>query len=296
MGKIKQILKKLHKFNGDILKVFSPKLFTKYNYLVTFRKRLNLKKPKDFNEKIQWLKFNYRNELMVTCTDKYLVRDYVNNQISENILNELLYVYNAVEEIDWDILPNRFALKTTHGCGGNIICDDKSKLNLKDAIVKLNEWMKTDYSKISGEWQYGKITPRIICEKFLEDGSGKLPRDYKFYCFDGEPKVVLVISERESNIKLDFFDLKWNRLHLSKPIHESKEIIKKPENLDVLLDYARKLSKPFPFVRADFYNVDGKPIFGELTFTPAAGMATYYTDYGANYLGELLKLEKTIKS
>lgn len=291
MNIIKFILKAVHITNVKILSLVSPVLSLKYNYLIITRKKLNLKNPKDFNEKIQWIKLNYRNDLIVKCTDKYEVREYVSQHINSKVLNKLYDVYNSVNEINWSELPEKFALKTTHGCGGNIICDSKKNLDINDAIEKLNVWMNTDYTKISGEWQYRKITPRIICEKFLDDGYGQLPRDYKIYCFNGEPKVVLLISGRGSNLKLDFMDLNWERLNLSKSIFVSENLPERPKNLELIIEYARKLAQPFPFVRADFYSINKKPIFGELTFSPAAGFATYYTDYGLNYLGDLFNIE-----
>lgn len=294
---MKKILKLLDKLIIRTLANISPELVCRYTYGTRFRRKLRLGKPENFNEKILWLKLHEYNPspLVVKCVDKHRVREYVASFNLEETLNELYGVYDRAGQIEWNDLPEKFVLKTTHGSGGNIICTSKSELNIRESAKKLDDWLGKDYGKLSAETYYSKVEPRIICEKYLEDGSGLLPVDYKIYCFNGEPRLILVISDRDTDIKLDFLSLDWERLDLVKQQFRSIEIPEKPENFVEFIDCARKLSKPFPFVRVDLYNVNNRPIFGELTFTPAAGVATYYTDYGLKYLGDMLNIEKLLR-
>lgn len=256
------------------------------------RRKLDLKDPKNFNEKLQWLKHYWQHPLVIKCADKYGMYEYVQECGNTEVLNELYAVYNSSSEIEWDKLPNKFALKCTHGCGYNIICDNKEALDKKEAINKIDSWMKQKYGETVGELHYDKITPRIIVERYIETDAGLLPNDYKIYCFNGKAKMVLVCSDREKDLKLDFVDIDWNRMNIGVPSLASNKIPAKPECFDQMIEHAEKLSKTFPFVRVDFYDYNGKPILGELTFTPAAGMATYYNEDGLNLLGEMLDLPK----
>lgn len=268
-----------HSFKVFLARV-SPKLNTRIVYRTKFKKRINLRNPKTLDEKIQYLKFHdyYKNPLVTQCADKYAVREYVKSCGCEEILNDLLFTYDSVDEINWDELPNQFALKWNFGCGQNIICFDKSKLDIEDAKEKLKRWYSihdTFYLTYS-EMQYKGIPPKLLCEKLIETENGQRPVDYKLYCFSGEPDCVLVCIGRGLNgekTKYYFFDRNWNLLRYNKSGKEAPEgfTVPKPENVELLFDYAKKLSKPFPFVRADFYLENGKVTFGELTFTPCGG-------------------------
>lgn len=255
---------------------------------------LNLKNPSKFNDKLQWLKLYWQDPLVPLCADKYEIYNYVKENGDSSILNNLLAVYEDANEIDWENLPEKFALKCTHGCGYNIVTNNKSELNPKEVKRKLNTWLNESFGQKSLEFHYDKIKPRIILEEYIENEAGLLPIDYKIYCFNGEPKLVLVCSERENKLKLDFFDLSWNRLNIGHKKDESSNLITKPTCFDDMIKHARILSKSFPFVRVDFYDKDGTAILGELTFTPAANMANYYNDYGQQYLGSLLTLPNNI--
>lgn len=272
--------------------IFSEPIANKIMYKVYTRKKLNLKEPKLFNEKLMHLKLNVYNnsELVVKCSDKYRVQEYVKECGLEKILNPIYATYNTAEEIDFDKLPDKFVLKCNHGCGFNIICTDKSKLDRQDAKVKLNKWLKTKFGKETRELHYLKIKPLIIAEKYIETDAGFMPNDYKIYCMNGEPKIILTCTDRENDLKLNFFDLEWNELMLGLDKNRSDAPIDKPSCLNEMLEYAKVLSKPFEFVRVDFYNLDGKPIFGELTFTPARCSASYYNDEGSKILGDMLKI------
>lgn len=258
----------------------SPKLNTKVIYFFKFKKRLNLKNPQTLDEKIQYLKFHdyYKNPLVTQCADKYAVRDYVKQCGCEEILNELYYAWDSVDEIEWDKLPNQFVIKWNFGCGQNLICFDKSKLDIEDAKKKLKEWYRvhdTFYLTYS-EMQYQGIPPKLICEKLIETEDGGLPVDYKLYCFSGKADCVLVCVGRNINghdTAYYFFDKEWNLKKYNKRGKEAPEdfTLPKPDGIEKVFEYAEKLTKPFPFVRADFYLEKGKVTFGELTFTPCGG-------------------------
>lgn len=267
----------------SIVTLISPTLNTKLVYYLNFKKRIDLKNPKTLDEKIQYLKLHdyYKNPLISQCADKYAVREYLKDCGCEEIINELYGAYDKVEDIPWDDLPKQFVLKWNFGCGQNIICFDKSKLDIEDAIKKLKKWyrIRNTFYLPTSEMQYRGITPKIVCEKLIETENGALPTDYKFYCFEGKADCVLVCFGRQSDghgAKYYFFDRDWNLKRYNKAGKEAPEgfTIPKPENIDLLFDYAEKISKPFPFVRADFYLEKGIVTFGELTFTPNGGFDT----------------------
>lgn len=260
------------------LSLISPKLHTKILFLFIFKRWLFLSKSKvkTLNEKIQWLKFNeYHKNIYTKCADKYLVREYVAEKGCSEILNPLIANYNNFEEIDFDKLPEKFALKCNHGAGFNIIVEDKNQLDRKNIKLKLDDWMKTDFSLFSAEPHYKSIPRKIICEEFLVNEVGQFPDDYKFYCFNGVPEYVMLCQGRKnSETKFYYFDMDWNLVPLSSDsidaINQNINI-EKPTSFDEMKRHAYKLSSDFKFVRADFYHVNGKVIFGELTFTPSAG-------------------------
>ena len=253
---------KIGKIFKQTLTRISPKLNTRVVYLTKFKRPINLKNPKTLDEKIQWLKFNtyYKNPLVTQCADKYAVREYVEKCGCGEILNELYGVYDKVEEIPWDTLPNQFVIKWNFGCGQNLIVFDKAKLDIEDAKRKLNEWSKlrdTFYLTYS-EMQYRGIPPKLICEKLIETESGDVPVDYKVYCFNGVPDCVMTCTKRgqvEHGAEYYFFDKDWNLKRYNKRGKDAPAdfSLPKPEGIEKVFDYAAKLSKPFPFVRSDFY-------------------------------------------
>jgi len=270
----------------------APVFYAKLAYRKATGKKLDLNNPVTFNEKLIWMKLFYDNPLMVKCTDKVGMRDYVCEQGLEHILPAVYGIYDTPEEIPWEKLPNRFVLKCNHGCEYNILCKDKESLDIKDAVKKLRKWLKTDFSLYANEPHYRYIKPRVLCEEFLDDG-GEVPNDYKVYCFSGEPKVIVACSGRQSDLLFEFYDLEWNPLDIH--IQENRQTIRRPEALDEMIRYARILSGPFPFVRVDFYDVDNRPVLGEMTFTPSAGMWSYYNDYGQHYMGSFFRLPEKVK-
>jgi hypothetical protein len=235
--------------------------------------------------------------LVLKCADKYEVRDYVKKCSCEEILNELYGVYENVTEINWNQLPDKFVLKTTNACGTNILCKNKKKIGRDKTFKKLKKWMKIDYGKYFAEVHYSKMKPRIICEKYLETKKGFLPNDYKIYCFNGEPKVILVCLERDLSLKLIFLDLSWKRINIDDPLHKlyhKGEIPLKPSCFNEMIKYSRRLSKPFPFVRIDFYDYKSKPLLGEMTFTPYGGILTYHNDKALEEMGSHVILPEKI--
>ena len=273
----------------------SPKLNSEILYFGKLKKKLNLQKPETFNEKIMWLKLNeYKNEELITsCVDKYEVRKYIEKSGCEEILNDLISVYNTADEIKFEELPNQFVLKCNHGAGYNIICKDKNKMNLKKAKCLLNQWLKEDYWALYSEMQYKNIRRKIICEKYLESNNYQSLEDYKVYCFNGKPEFVMVcIGRNTGKTKYYFLDKNWEIMKINKLGLEVPENFKinKPKCIDDMFFYAEKLSKPFKFVRVDFYDCNDKVIFGELTFTPSACVDTNYTEEAEKELGKMIKL------
>lgn len=288
----------------QFLTVISPRLNTEIVYFFKFKKRINLNEPRTLDEKIQWLKLNAynKNPLVTQCADKYAVRDYVKSCGCSEILNDLYGVYDSVDEIKWDELPEKFVIKWNFGCGQNLICFDKSKLDIEKAKKQLRNWYKlhdTFYLPYS-EMQYKGIKPKLICERFIESDSGTLPVDYKLYCFNGVSDCVLVCAGRDTeghHAKYYFFDRDWN---LKRYNNAGKQVsadftLPQPENYKKLFEYADKLSKPFPFVRADFYMERGNVIFGELTFTPCGGFDVNRLPETQILFGDMVDLPKINK-
>lgn len=249
-------------------------------YLIYFRgykKKLNLKNPKQFGEKIQWLKLYGHLEDLSKYADKYEVRKFVEKTIGKKYLNELYGIYDNVEKIDFNKLPNQFVLKCTNGSGAVIICNDKKIFNITNAKKEMNKWLKSNYYKEKKEFQYKNIKNRIIIEKYLEDNSGSLT-DYKIYCFDGQPLLYGVFYDRYSDKSIDFYDVKGNKLKNVNTCHikNSNKIEKFDSSMKEMMKLASDLSKPFQFVRVDFYKVNNRIIFGELTFTDGAGSDPFF--------------------
>jgi len=302
-SKIKCVLKKNDSIVNCLYKIYNFSRLILYNlspvllYKILFRRSKgrwpNLKKPRTFDEKLGWLMLYWRHPLKVKCADKYAVRSYVKEHGLEHMLPELLGVYEKSNEIDFDTLPERFVLKCTHGSKMNIICRNKRLLGLEEIKRKLDKWMKMDISKLAGEVHYALIKPRIICESYLDDLTGDLPCDYKVYCINGKAHCIMACTDRGSygHAKFDFYDREWkNKLPYSKSSLLAKREIPKPEAYEEMIEAAEKLSKPFPFVRVDFYSINGKAIFGEMTFTPSNCIDMGYTEVAQNILGEMIKL------
>jgi len=281
----KRIIKS-QKVRFFILRMMSwlpAKLMLKLQYFIKFNRKLDLKNPKRFTEKLQHYKLFYRNSEMFNCVDKYLVRDFVASRGSEQYLNELYGIFNKADDIDFSILPEKFVVKTTDGGGGEnvFLCKDKSMLDISSVIRTVNNWRNKDVNSMAYEWAYeGAKNSRIIIEKYLEDKSiddGSI-NDYKFFCFDGKLKYIVVDVDRYVGHKRNFYDANWNLLDVASDCPKVYRELIRPVGFDEMVQLAEKLSKGFPFVRVDLYNIQGKIIFGEMTFYPWSGYVQFSPD------------------
>lgn len=257
---------------------------------------LNLDNPKTFNEKIQWLKLHDRNPLYTQLVDKYEVRQYVKEKIGEEFLIPLLGVWDNFDDIDFAALPNQFVLKCTHDSGGLVICKDKSKLDINAARKKINNCMKRNYYWALREWPYKNVKPRIVAEKYMEDEPGKGLKDYKFFCFDGIVKAMFVATDREAHqTKFDFFDENFNHLPIKQHYPNNTEArLVKPAGFEQMKLLASKLTDGFPQCRADFYDINGKVYFGELTFSHFSGLEPMEPKEWDNKFGEMIRLKNEV--
>lgn len=279
-----------------IFRAVPDSLYVKLKYRLIFGKKLDLKNPKTFNEKLQWLKLYDRNPLYTQLVDKYEVRKYVEKVLGSEYLVPLFGIYNSFEEIDFDALPNEFVLKPTHTSGDIFICRDKSKIDFEKLKKEVNRWLKREYYWLHREWPYKNINPRIICEKYMVDESGTELKDYKFMCFNGEPRCLFVCSNRYSKegLNVDFYDLDWNPMPFERHYKRSGKLIPKPKTFDQMVQFSKVLSKNIPFVRVDFYEVNGHLYFGELTFYPGSGFEEFTPEEYDYILGSWLDLPKNL--
>jgi len=257
---------------GKILSWIPDKIYIQIFYFLRTKKRLNLKNPVTFNEKLHWLNLYYRNPDYVKLSDKFEVRSHITNTIGEEYLIPLLGVWDSFDDIDFDKLPNQFVLKCTHDSGSVIICKDKSTLNIANVGKYLKIRLKRNFYYKGREWQYNKIKPRIIAEKYMEEYSCGEIKDYKFFCFNGEPKLIQVDFDRFKGHKRNLYSTKWEYIPASIKYPTHPEIkIEKPKKFDAMLNLAKKLSSGYPHVRVDLYSIDNSIFFGELTFSHGNG-------------------------
>ena len=271
----------------------SDKLYLKYQYHYVFGEKLDLKHPKKFNEKLQWLKLYDRNPLYTTLVDKYAVKKWVADKIGDEYVIPTLAVYDNAEQIDLKELPFRFVLKCTHDSGSVIICKDKQSFNLDETKRILDAKLKTDFYLKYREWPYKNVKPRIIAEEYKEDSSGEL-RDYKVYAFNGKCDYLMFCFDRsKGDTKFFYFDKEWNlkkNLSCDGLKYGDSIQIAKPQNLDLIFQIAESLSVGIPFVRIDFYEVEGHLYFGEFTFFPTGGIDDTRTEELNEYLNGHLEI------
>jgi len=245
----------------------------------------NIKKPKSFNEKMLWLKLNYRNVYDSLLVDKYKVRDYVKEKVGEKYLIPLLKVYSSPSEITIENLPQKFVLKPNHGSGWLYICRNKKEIDITALRKKFEKWHSKNFYFIGREWQYRNIKPVIVCETLLEDQSNKL-LDYKFFCFNGNPKYIQIDVDRFDNHKRVFYDSFWNKMPFTTLYPKYEHEIPKPSNYNEMENIARKLSDNFAFARIDLYTLNNKVYFGEITLFHGSGNEPFYPKEFDNIVGD----------
>ena len=286
-GLARDVYRKALKASSAILGVKRTKLL---DSRFRFGRKLDLKNPRTLSDKICWIELNTDQSLAARCTDKYAVRSYVEEKGLGNILVPLVGgPWTKASDIDIDSLPNQFVLKATHGCEMNYICKDKSKLDYVDLLNRVSPWLKEDYPRACIEPHYKLVPHRLYAEEFVGELEDVV--DYKFHCINGEPAFALTCSNREESLKLNLYDLGWNPIPGLQGSMENEKEIKRPENLEGMVDVAQTLSSDFDFVRVDLYEENGKILFGELTFSPACGVLEYFTDSFVAKWGEALHVK-----
>lgn len=279
--------------NRDLVyKLLMPipdKYFIACKYFLRTKKILNLKNPELFNEKIQWLKLNYRNNLMPICADKVRVREYVENKIGKSILNTVYGVYESAEQIDFQTLPNQFVIKLNNSSGDVILVHNKNEIDIDSIKSKLNEIIKVKYYLHGREWVYEEIETKIIIEKLLIENND-IPEDYKFLCINGKVETIQVDYGRHNTHKRNIYNRAWERLEVISGFPNFDEEYRKPKNLELMINYAERLAEDFPMARVDFYEYQNSVIFGEITFFPGNGYRVYKPQSFNKFLGDKLRL------
>jgi hypothetical protein len=258
-----------------------------------FGRPLDLREPRTFNEKLYWLMLYYRRPILTRLADKYEVRSYVAARIGEQYLNELYGVWDDPEAIPIERLPPTFVLKVTSGWQMNVFCHDRERFDEGAARQQLREWLHQRHFEVAREWAYKNIRARVIAERLLVDTRWGTPPDYKLFCFNGEPQFIQVDTDRFAGHRRDCFDLAWRPAPFTfngDLYPPSGVAIPRPANLEEMIACARQLSAGFPFLRTDFFAVDGKTVFGELTWYPEAGRGKFVPDSYDEYWGRMLKL------
>ena len=274
--------------------IWPDRLYLQIKFRLEMGEKLNLKHPKTFNEKLQWLKLYNRRPEYTTMVDKHAVKNYVANKIGKEYIIPTLGVWDRLEEIDWEVLPNQFVLKTTHGGGGGgvSICRDKATFNRQEACQKLQRSLNSDIYLNYREWPYKDVPKRIIAEKYMVDESGVELKDYKFFCFNGRVEYFKVDFDRFNSHKANYYDREANLLPFWEKVcpADHTRVFDKPKNFDKMIELAETLSRNIPFVRIDFYNINGNIYFGEITFFPGAGMNKFEPKEWDYRIGKYLKL------
>ena len=271
----------------------NDRLYLKIKYKLRMSKKLDFNNVRTFNEKLQWLKLYDRKDIYTRMVDKYEVKEYVSNIIGEKYLIPTIAVYDSFDEIDFDKLPNQFVIKCTHDSGGIVICKDKNKFDITNAKKKINKYLKRKYYYIHREWPYKNVAPRIIIERYMKDAAYEELIDYKVMCFNGIPKMIFTCTDRFTDkLKVTFFSLNWNRLPFERHYPSSQENIPKPKCLEEMIYLSKRISENIPFVRVDWYEINGKLYFGECTFFPGSGYEEFSPEEWDEKLGDLIELPK----
>lgn len=273
-------------------RVFGVDFAKKFDTRLRFHRTLNLKNPTSLADKVTYIELHDQSPLAPECTDKYAVRQYIEDKGFGNILVPLAGgPWSSVDEINFHTLPDSFVFKATHGCKMNYLVPDKTKLDKGKCVAEMSKWLKTTYGTYSMEPHYLKIPHRIYAESYLADADKLV--DYKFHCMNGVPQFVLVcgdrvITEMGNDVSRHIFDMDWNPL--TGLIDETPDKVEKPEHLEQMIAIAKKLSADFKFVRVDLYDINGRVYFGELTFSPTNGVFSHYSQEFLDEMGERLKI------
>lgn len=294
ISKIKKVCKNprkiLIKLASKGILNYDDKKYLEFVYEERMHKKLNLENPTTYTEKLQWLKLYNRKDEYTKLVDKYEVRAYVKEKIGEEYLVPLIGIYNSIDEIDFDKLPNQFVIKTTHDSGTAILCKDKNKFDKNIAKKAIKKSLKRKYYYLYREWPYKNVKPRIIIEKYMENKDCKELNDYKFYCFNGEPKIMFIVKDRKTNEKINFYDMDFKKLDVKQICDNFEDNNIKPRKFKEMKELSRKLSKGIPHVRVDFYEINEKIYFGELTFFDSAGLEPYEPDDFDKELGKYIDI------
>lgn len=296
---ISNLIKKAYRFIA--YRVIPSKIFIRWKFNNIFGYKIDIINAKTFNEKLQWRKFYDRKEIYSICSDKYQVKEYVKQKISDKYLIPLICSLENPEDLRvvWEKFPEKFVIKSNHGSGQIRIVTNKKDINLDELIETCKNWLKINYYYFGKEYQYKNIKPRIIVENLLMTSKGKVPEDYKFHCFNGKVEFIQVDTDRFGDHKRSFFDKKWKLLPFTlcekinnRPIYKINRITPKPINLNKMISLSETLSLDFDYVRVDLYNLKGKIYFGELTFNHGSGFESFFPDkYDAIY-GNKIKTNK----
>lgn len=295
-----QVSQRIRNFIYPIWNIYAdicPVSATKLKYRLVTGKKLNLKNPKTFNEKIQWLKLFYcrNNSLVTQCSDKYAVRQFVRDHGCGDYLNEIYGVWDCADDIEWKTLPEKYVLKCNHGSGQNIICDKNEGIDREEIKSLLKKWMKEDYGRTNVELIYKGIPKKIIAERYIETEDKLPPKDYKFFCSYGKPILLFVASDRyDDQTKFDYYTPEWEWIPV-KNNHPNAGKTQPPDNLTEMLEVSKKLSGEFPMVRVDLYSEFGRILFGELTFLHFGGSAPFDPEKYDRIFGDLFSIENLMK-
>ena len=269
----------------------SDEVLIKKMFKVRMGYSLNLDNPKTFNEKLQWLKLNDRKDYYTNLVDKYEAKKHVAKLIGKEYIIPTLGIYDNFNDIDFTKLPDQFVIKCTHDSGGLAVIKDKKKMDIKKVKKKINKSLKRNFYYNYREWPYKNVKPRIIVEQYMEDCDAGELVDYKIMCFNGRAKMIFTCTERFGDgLKVTFFDLDWNKLPFTRHYPTSNKIIKKPKNLNKMIRFSEELSSGIPFVRMDWYEINGKLYFGEYTFFPGSGYEEFDPQSWDKKIGDWINL------
>lgn len=276
-----------------LLDTLSDKMYLKIMWRGNMHRTLNLKNPKSFNEKLQYLKLYDRNPMYHIMVDKYEAKKYVANKIGVDMVIPTYGIWNRFDDIDFSLLPKQFVLKTTHDSGGVVICRNKDRFDIEYAKKKLNTSLARNYYLNGREWCYKDVKPRILAEKYLEELGEAEIIDYKFYCFHGEPKFLYISQglENHNTARLDYVMLDWTKAPFYRSDYKHFEKLPpRPQRFEQMLDISRELSKGIPFIRVDLYEIAGEVFWSELTFYPGSGFSAFEPNDWEDRIGEWLEI------